>query len=285
MDSKIQRKAKKNAYYASGEEVQLIFSCGLSFEKIRDAGGTRPYHTRAGSRLVGTRSIRVPVLLAPRTNDLVAHDAMARNPVRGFTQVELLVVVTVIAILGALFLPALARRNARSSRVGCDNNLKQIGVAFRTFALDSGEKFPMQLSATNGGTMELVPSGLVFPHFQVMSNELSSARILRCPNDIKRVCATNFTTDLTDSKISYFVAVDASEEYPQSLLSGDRNLTINSKPVKGLVQLTTNQPVSWGSDMHRGAGNIGLSDGSVQPGNSVWLQSALGSTTNRIVVP
>jgi hypothetical protein len=36
----------------------------------------------------------------------------------------------------------------------------------------------MQVSVTNGGTMELVNGGTVFEHFLVMSNELSTPKLL-----------------------------------------------------------------------------------------------------------
>src|ERR1035441_3651077 len=82
----------------------------------------------------------------------------------------------------------------------------------------------MQVSVTNGGTMELVASGLVFPHFRVVSNELSTPRILVCPIDKNKTSATNFESDLKDRNLSYFINVDAIAGNGSSLLCGDRNL-------------------------------------------------------------
>ena len=73
--------------------------------------------------------------------------------------------------------------------------------------------------------MELVASGFVFPHFQVMSNELSTPKILVCPADKNRTFKAKFTSDLRDANLSYFVNVDAVEGTSSSLLCGDRNLT------------------------------------------------------------
>ncbi len=56
------------------------------------------------------------------------------NGKHGFTLVELLVVVAIIAILAALILPALARARESARRAVCASNLKQMGEVFHMFA-------------------------------------------------------------------------------------------------------------------------------------------------------
>ncbi len=183
---------------------------------------------------------------------------------RAFTAVELFLVITAAVILAALLLPALVKAKARSARVGCVNNMKQVGLAFVTWANDQNDCFPMEVSTTNGGTRELVDPGAAFPHFRALSNELNTPKILLCPQDRNRQSANNFIHGLADINVSYFVNVDVVHANSSDVLVGDRNITNRASAGRRFVNLIDGTVIGWNQELHRGWGNLGLADGSVK---------------------
>jgi prepilin-type processing-associated H-X9-DG protein len=205
-----------------------------------------------------------------------------------FTLVALLVIVAVLAILAAMLLPALAKAKTKSTRINCVNNLKQCGLAFRIWEGDNGDKYPMDVPLAKGGTKEFDTGADTFRHFQVMSNELSTPKILICPADTRSV-ADNFAR-LKNQNVSYFVGLEANDANPQRFLDGDRNLTDASESQNGILKLVPGGPIGWTSAIHNNQGNVGLADGSVQQYSSSALREALrnsGDPTNiwRIALP
>lgn len=63
--------------------------------------------------------------------------ATQRNVVRGFTLVELLVVISIISILMSILMPALSRAREQGQRVHCISNLKSLAMAWNLYAQDN----------------------------------------------------------------------------------------------------------------------------------------------------
>lgn len=207
----------------------------------------------------------------------------------GLTLIEVLAVLAILAILAGLLLPSMPR-GGKARIPWCMNNQKQIDLGFIIYTADNNGKFPMQFSATNGGTMEFIRNGKVFPHIQKISEIYHGHNmgILICPTDLERHAATNFEA-MNDLNISYFLNADVSTNNPSaSILTGDRNLEAVSLPLKsGLFVLNTNIDMKWTDDLHTRRGCLSFADGHVQlvGTNLNLIIRSQPLATNRLCVP
>jgi len=216
-----------------------------------------------------------------------------KGRIQAFNSLELLVVLVAMAVLAAMLLPALSAAKRKNARINCVNNLHEITTAFRVWEGDNGDKYPMTMILTNNETMRLVGNGNAYLLWQTMSNELGTPKVLHCPADIKRVQATSFATGFGDANISYFLNPDASENFPNMIMDGDRNLTLDGVPVKpGIVTVSSTNSLGWTDEIHGRVSNISMADGSVQQMTTAGLNAAAVNATNgtdvttfRLVVP
>lgn len=74
-----------------------------------------------------------------------------RTPQNGFTLVELLTVIAVVAILGAVLVPVISSSRAKADLVQSTSNVRQIGVATLTYAQDNSGEVPVWRDWDLGG--------------------------------------------------------------------------------------------------------------------------------------
>ncbi len=146
--------------------------------------------------------------------------SIAPLPRSGFTLVELLVVIVIIAVLLGMLLPAvsLVRQSARAAV--CSSNMRQVGALLLVYVTDQDAFFPMALDNNNGTLFnnDVIPWRQAMVNAGVLEHEASISTTRGIDWDswkaaARLFCPSNMTSRVEFPSWSYY---GSSYAYPAS---------------------------------------------------------------------
>ncbi len=134
---------------------------------------------------------------------------------RGFTLIELMIVMSIIALLGMIVLPTMVKARQMASLTVCISNLKNISSAIEGFSSDHGGAYP---DPTSSSDIEMLAEEYIgrvltcpiFKDFYIYNLDNSNYYILVCPSGSSLGSSTRLYADPTLTQEIGTLKLDAS---------------------------------------------------------------------------
>ena len=121
-----------------------------------------------------------------------------QKPPHAFSQLELLILICVVAMAAAILLPMIMRARKMARRTVCKSNLKYLGLAINMYSNDHSRCYPtLGWDATPGSERTLGSLSLVFDGI------VGDTRVFRCPSTNDDPTPLTVTTTLRPEMCSY----------------------------------------------------------------------------------
>lgn len=177
------------------------------------------------------------------------NNSLMGRRTKGFTLIEILVVLSIIVLLAAILFPVFARVRENARRTSCASNLKQLGIAAQMYSQDYDEHLVPSFLNYSGGeprpltqyTLNTVPS-----YVDLLEPYAKSQQVFVCPS--RKVSIRKIGAVIDKGKFSYGLAVGPSSD---SCIGPGASLTYCFGPqVNG--RFTYNPPrLAWFSEPAR----------------------------------